>query len=167
MLGRNIVCFSSRPLKLCRLSSKPRFTGSECYCANSIVNGATTSTGCTMTCSGNSAQTCGGSYAINVYHLGASSSTTSTISSTPTTTSTSLVTTTSASPTTTTASSSSWSSVGCYTDSTTRVLTGYSTSSNSLTTASCQSTCAGLGYSYAGTEYSKFSGLVPLDFSDY
>lgn len=67
-------------------------------------------------------------------------------------------------------------SVGCYVDQASRIsshltpnmlidlsriqgsprsLPSYSTTSASLTNAACVSTCAGLGYAYAGTEYSE------------
>ena len=65
------------------------FPGVECYCANSIRSGATSSTSCSMTCAGNSAQTCGGSWAINIYRLTTGGTTTTTATST-TTTSTSM-----------------------------------------------------------------------------
>ncbi|KAG8989253.1 hypothetical protein FRB94_008042 [Tulasnella sp. JGI-2019a] len=45
--------------------------------------------------------------------------------------------------------------VGCYTDSgSPRTLSSYSTTSASMTNALCESTCFGMGYTYAGTEYS-------------
>lgn len=41
----------------------------ECYCDNSIANGATIATdnGCTMLCNGNSSEICGGPSRLNVY----------------------------------------------------------------------------------------------------
>ncbi|WWC85175.1 uncharacterized protein L201_000032 [Kwoniella dendrophila CBS 6074] len=44
--------------------------GKECYCGNSLVNGASLSkysTQCTMTCAGNKKQNCGGPNALQVY----------------------------------------------------------------------------------------------------
>ena len=43
----------------------------ECYCGDSIDNGATpASSGCDMACSGNTAETCGGAARINLYQYG-------------------------------------------------------------------------------------------------
>ena len=108
---------------------------SECYCANSITSGATSSTGCTTACAGNSAQTCGGGWAISVYQVASGSPGTTT--------------------TTTSTSTPTWSSLGCYRDSSSRVLTSYSTTSSSNTPTSCQSLCTSKGYSFAGTEYGQ------------
>lgn len=123
--------------------------GSECWCANSITvssggGSLVSSSDCNMQCSGDSSQTCGAGYRIFIYSFAAASSTTSSTSTTPTTTTT----------TTSSAPSSTWTSVGCYADSSNRVLAAYSTSSGSMTNDQCQNTCNSLGYSYAGTEYS-------------
>lgn len=42
--------------------------GGECFCGNTISNGATPSTGCTMTCNGNSTEFCGAGGRLNVYN---------------------------------------------------------------------------------------------------
>lgn len=43
----------------------------ECFCGNTIDNGATpASSGCDMACSGNHAETCGGAARINIYEHG-------------------------------------------------------------------------------------------------
>ncbi|KZT55639.1 WSC-domain-containing protein, partial [Calocera cornea HHB12733] len=56
--------------------------GSQCFCGNTLANGAggtTASSDCNMACAGNSAETCGGSYRLNLYsHIGATASATST-----------------------------------------------------------------------------------------
>lgn len=72
-----------------------------------------------------SSDTCGGSWALSIY--------TYTVSTPP----------------------SGSTSLGCFVDSSTRLLGSYSYSSNSLTTAACISTCASKGYGYAGTEYAN------------
>ncbi|CZS94127.1 uncharacterized protein RAG0_04170 [Rhynchosporium agropyri] len=41
--------------------------GSECWCDNTFATGSVMSTVCTMTCSGDNMQFCGGSYALNMY----------------------------------------------------------------------------------------------------
>ncbi|KAF8307707.1 hypothetical protein DL93DRAFT_1994463 [Clavulina sp. PMI_390] len=120
----------------------------QCFCANSLASGASTSSNCNMACGGNSAETCGGNYAINIYQLTASSTTT-------TTTTTSAVSTTSAAPTTTASTGATWTNMGCYQDTSSRVLGSYSTTSSSNTPASCEATCLGKGYTYAGTEYGQ------------
>ena len=43
--------------------------GSQCFCGSSIANSPSESTQCTMTCPGNSAETCGGSNAIQIYSV--------------------------------------------------------------------------------------------------
>jgi len=64
--------------------------GNQCFCGNTAALNPTT-TGCTMACTGNSTEICGGSYKINVFHnahITASSSSSkpaSSASSTPTT----------------------------------------------------------------------------------
>ncbi|KAK0111496.1 hypothetical protein ONS95_001851 [Cadophora gregata] len=42
--------------------------GSECWCGNSFPSSTVVSTQCTMQCSGDAAQTCGGSWALNMYN---------------------------------------------------------------------------------------------------
>jgi glucan endo-1,3-alpha-glucosidase len=121
--------------------------GSQCFCANSITvssgGGSLAATSdCNMACTGDSSQTCGAGDRIFIYSYAPSSTTTS-----------ATTTTTSSTP------SSTWTSLGCYGDSSNRVLAAYSTSSGSMTTGLCQSTCSGRGYSYAGTEYSMSSLL--------
>jgi hypothetical protein len=128
--------------------------GSECYCGSSITSPSTTlsQSSCNMACAGDSSQLCGGSWAIQVYSLSAS---------TTTTTSTSTSTSTSATPTTT----AGWTNLGCYQDSSTRVLSAYSTSSNLNTPAYCQALCLGKGFTFAGTEYGTYilaSSLMPV-----
>ncbi|TVY75850.1 WSC domain-containing protein [Lachnellula suecica] len=39
----------------------------ECYCGNSINSGAVVATNCTDTCAGNSKESCGGSWAMNIF----------------------------------------------------------------------------------------------------
>jgi len=81
----------------------------ECYCGNAIVNGGApaAASSCSMVCSGNSSEFCGGPNRLNVY-----SNTASPTSSSPSPTS-SGPSTTSAGPTIE-PSSGSWVSLGCY-----------------------------------------------------
>lgn len=90
-----------------------------------------------MTCSGDSSQLCGGTWAIEIYQ--SSSSTATTTSST----------------TTTTAVAPTWSPLGCFTDAGSRALNGASTSSSSNTPASCISYCNSRGFTLAGMEYGQ------------
>jgi hypothetical protein len=70
----------------------------------------------------------------------------------------------------TSASSTKWTSLGCYTDSTSaRTLSNYITvpgGTGATTIESCQAACLALGYSLAGVEYAneccKFSFLYHL-----
>ncbi|KAG8880657.1 hypothetical protein FRB97_000611 [Tulasnella sp. 331] len=79
-----------------------------------------------------------------------SSSIATSATSTSGTTSTKTTTSTSA----TASSTSGMQYVGCYTDQgSPRTLSSYSTTSASMTNALCLSTCTGMGYTYAGTEY--------------
>ncbi|GAD96236.1 WSC domain protein [Paecilomyces variotii No. 5] len=43
--------------------------GSQCFCGNSIDNGATLTSGCGTVCSGDSAEICGGANALSMYYL--------------------------------------------------------------------------------------------------
>lgn len=122
------------------------WTGGECYCGNAISSGAdygqiAAASDCSMACTGDSTQACGGSYRVVIYKNTASSTT----SVAPTSTSTSTPTT--------------WSSVGCYVDSSVRVLAAYSPSIELNTPITCEAACASFSYKYAGVEYgvSRFS----------
>lgn len=131
---------------LCELTASFH-SATQCYCASSITSPSTVlaSSNCASSCGGDSSQLCGGSWAINIYSLSAATGTTSVATST-----TGTVTTTSSAATST---SSAWTKLGCYQDANTRALAGYSTTISTLTPSSCQTTCAGLGYTYAGVEY--------------
>lgn len=109
--------------------------GRECWCASSLANSATKAgeDKCSMTCA--SGEKCGGSYAISVYSIG-----TTPTEPTPTPTD----------PTT------PWVYDGCYNDPDgARVLPAYHFESDTLSVASCQSTCETRGFSIAGVEYGR------------
>lgn len=121
-----------------------KMAGQECWCSNTLTTSSSTgqavaSSQCNMPCTGNSYTTCGAGGRIWIYSSGSGPTTTAT-----TTASTATATTT------------GWTKLGCYQDSNTRALSGYSTSSSSLTIASCQSTCRGKGYNFAGVEYCAY-----------
>ncbi|KAL7409862.1 hypothetical protein BDY24DRAFT_436776 [Mrakia frigida] len=122
--------------------------GQECRCGNSIVTSgggglSLKASSCSMSCAGDSTSKCGGWYAISLYYS-------SSIHSSVSVSSKSVA----ASPTSSASipSSSGWSSGTCLTDDSSRLLTGISTSSSSMTPAACQSYCS--AYAYAGTEFS-------------
>jgi len=118
----------------------------ECYCGNTVSNGGAPApaSGCSMTCSGNSSEFCGGPNRLNVYNNTASP--TSSGPSPPTTTPIIVP------------SSGPWVSLGCYSDNVGgRALTFGApivggASNNSV--ESCTAACLAAGYSLAGMEYS-------------
>ncbi|KAL7414958.1 hypothetical protein BDY24DRAFT_278794 [Mrakia frigida] len=138
---------------------------SQCYCSSSVdMTALKTSTACTNTCSGNSAQICGGAYAMNIFtNPNAASPTTSssTIKATSTSSSSSstkFVTSTSSSASAVASSSvvapSGWSYSSCVSDSASpRALSGYFVDSSTMTLQICATTCSSKGYSMFGVEY--------------
>jgi hypothetical protein len=116
--------------------------GSECYCGNALVNGASltkTSGQCNMACSGSPSKTCGGSDALTVF----------VIPSKITSLSSDLTAKTASLP-------AGWSStsITCVAEPNNgRALTGAATSANDMTPAKCSSFCADRGFKYAGVEY--------------
>jgi hypothetical protein len=103
-----------------------------------------------MACAGNSSETCGGPFRLDLYHYGGTPPTSTTTSS-------------SASPTPTVARS--WTFLGCYTDNVSGRALPHGEAvpggSNYMTNDACQASCLAAGYSIAGTEYAgeccKFS----------
>ncbi|KAK3329358.1 glyoxal oxidase-like protein [Apodospora peruviana] len=148
--------------------------GGECFCGNSIVNGATTATsGCNMLCNGNQTEFCGGGSRLNVYGKGAAPSSSSSSSSTLVATTSSSTSTgvTAAATTGTTSSASSASSAvptgpsqpakidnynfyECRSEGTAaRALTGATYASDEMTLQSCRAFCS--AYTYFGVEYAR------------
>ena len=129
------------------------FSG-ECYCGNSITNGATvapggsspSSNGCSNTCTGDPTTYCGGASRLNIYHTNDTSA---------------------SAPTTTNPSSGlfipqnegTWVYEGCFVESTTgRALNGKLNpiSANVVSVNTCVTACA--GYAFAGMEYATEVG---------
>ncbi|KAL9113797.1 MAG: hypothetical protein Q9227_002243 [Pyrenula ochraceoflavens] len=120
----------------------------ECYCGNTINGGAIVAgttpdqTGCSMTCTGNATEYCGGPNRLNVY---------STNVTLPTTTSNAP-----AGPTTgpvTVGNFAGWQYLGCYSEGTNqRALQGNYLGGNTVSIDSCAKFCS--GYAYFGAEYS-------------
>ncbi|KAI0367419.1 WSC-domain-containing protein [Pilatotrama ljubarskyi] len=174
--------------------------GDECYCDNSVKNGASmnflTWSQCNNHCAGNNYEICGGAAKLSLMSTAnpgaapAPSSSASSVSSAAPkpvssanrpssvpvspaaahTTSTVVATPSahSAAPINTALPSSAvlaappsasipvgWASAGCVSDNSARALTGYSFASNSMTVATCVSTCASKGFSMAGVEYGR------------
>ncbi|KAL9044249.1 MAG: hypothetical protein Q9214_002599 [Letrouitia sp. 1 TL-2023] len=134
---------------------------SECYCGNTIGAGAVLATdnGCTMTCSGNSSEYCGGPNRLNFYkgtQASTTSGTSTTTSSTSTTSTTSTGTSTTTTPTGPTAVplAGSYAYQGCYSEGTNgRALGAKYTVSGTMTVEQCATFCN--GYTYMGVEYSS------------
>ena len=133
--------------------------GTECYCGDSLVNGASlakTSTRCDMPCPGDRGQNCGGPGSLKLFVL----------PSTAASLNNDLTAQEAAIP-------SGWSaaSTPCLGEgSTGRALTGASSSGPDMTPAKCTSFCADQGFKYAGVEYgqecfcgSTFSNGAALD----
>lgn len=141
----------------------------ECYCANSIGDGAVlTSSGCSMTCGGNSAELCGGPNRLNFYKVDPKASiTSSSSSSSPASSSSASSSPASSSPASTTTPPSSTTAsgpssistagnfffAGCYSEGTNgRALADKTTAAGTMTVEICAAFCS--GYSYMGVEYS-------------
>lgn len=144
----------------------------ECYCDNQFRNGGGPApdgnAGCNMNCNGNTYEVCGGPNRLNVFsYVGKGSSTPTTSSSAgtstaaPSGTSTTPTTTTSVTPSSTTSAvplsniPGNWTYRGCYIDGPNgRILNAQQPDSSQLTIESCVQTCASLGMTVAGMEYS-------------
>ncbi|KAH7393271.1 WSC domain-containing protein [Cadophora sp. MPI-SDFR-AT-0126] len=137
--------------------------GVECYCGPAIVDSSvlTTDGRCNMPCGGNAAETCGGSYGMNIYSYNpvsssstvrTSSSSTKTPTISPSATSTKSTAVSMNAPTSTPIP---FTSMGCWTDNdvTERTLIGGAYTDQNLTLQICASLCS-KGFTYFGVEYS-------------
>ncbi|KJZ73667.1 hypothetical protein HIM_07000 [Hirsutella minnesotensis 3608] len=157
--------------------------GGECYCGSKIANGAELADdGCTMPCKGNSSEYCGGGSRLNVYEnklpnptgtrqviLGQARPVLNSVltldESPPDGPSATASrgdgldprgTTTLAAAPKATGLPDGWSSYGCWVDGVSgRILKYQAPDDTNLTLQSCAKTCAGLGYTIAGAEYSR------------
>ncbi|KAH8653201.1 WSC domain-containing protein [Tricladium varicosporioides] len=156
--------------------------GGECWCGNSINNGAksTAATDCSMTCSDNATEYCGAGSRLNLYQNGnltvssSSAPSSSTSGSAPTSTSSSISTTssltsTSSVPPTSTSSGSAptqtgpqikqivsgtWAYQACWVEATTgRALSTKMYANDSMTLEICGVFCS--GNTYFGVEYGR------------
>ena len=117
----------------------------QCYCDNTYITGgpASDQTICSMECSGDPTNYCGGPGAMNLYSYGGATP----VSALPPA-ATSVAPVTAALP-------SAWTSLGCYTDTDgKRALTNfYNAPSSGMTVEYCISNCANAGYTIAGVEF--------------
>jgi hypothetical protein len=106
----------------------------ECYCANTIGNGATLidSKNCNYACTGTPSETCGGSFAIQIYAGTPAAASKPTISIPQT--------------------ANGYNYVDTFTDTGARPL-AVTMSLSSTTVESCVTACSSAGYTYAGLEY--------------
>ncbi|KAL8989440.1 MAG: hypothetical protein Q9177_001676 [Variospora cf. flavescens] len=133
---------------------------SECFCGNLIGNNAAkvAETDCTMTCSGNSTQYCGGANRLTVYGKSGSSSSSSSMGSSIATGTSSSAATTSSTGTpgepTAVPTVAGFASQGCYTEGTNvRALGDAVTANGAMTVEKCAAFCS--SYTYFGVEYSS------------
>ncbi|KAL8652676.1 MAG: hypothetical protein Q9226_004173 [Calogaya cf. arnoldii] len=136
---------------------------SECYCGNTIGAGSVNATdnGCTLACSGNAGQLCGGPNRLSFYKKSQSAMTSSTVTSTTSrasSTGISTSTSTSASSTATGPSAvqtaGTFAHQGCYSEGTSgRALAATLTASDTMTVEKCAAFCQ--GYAYMGVEYTS------------
>ncbi|KAJ4297155.1 hypothetical protein N0V88_004073 [Collariella sp. IMI 366227] len=122
--------------------------GGECYCGNKISNGATPATsGCDMTCNGNSGEFCGGGNRLNVYNFEGGYNPTATSSAGP-------------GPTGEPAGPSqpevvdNYDWYGCRTEATAgRALAAATFASDDMTLEACRAYCS--AYTFFGVEYAR------------
>ncbi|KAL2154832.1 hypothetical protein VTH82DRAFT_3508 [Thermothelomyces myriococcoides] len=121
--------------------------GGECYCGNTIANGAAPAlAGCTMVCNGNKTEFCGGPDRLNVYSYKDQYQ--------PTATATSSVPASSSAVPAATDYPEGWSDHGCWIDGKQgRILPYQVPDSQTNTRAECANACAEAGYIVSGTEY--------------
>jgi len=119
----------------------------ECYCGNSFNAGSTIATdgSCSIACSGNKLETCGGGNRLTTFNY--------TLAAVWAPSTTSVA---GAAATAVSNLPAGWASVGCMSDTqSTRSLASYSFTSSSMTQELCTSTCVSKGYNLAGMEYAS------------
>jgi hypothetical protein len=110
----------------------------QCFCGNAIVNGGTKSSsgGCTMACSGDSADSCGGPGLMDIYYTGTLTT------SAPATVQTSGL-------------PSGWQYTGCISDNVGSRTLPIQQNVNNNDATTCLQACGSAGYDVAGLEYSS------------
>ena len=133
----------------------------ECYCGNTIMNGAAlingttpADTGCSYVCGANPSEYCGGSARLNMYQTNSTSSNTG-IVSTPNAVGPVTVPTATGGPIyvpTVNTTNGLYALLGCYTEATnSRALTSQSYSNSTNTVEQCAAFCS--GYTFFGVEW--------------
>jgi hypothetical protein len=120
----------------------------ECYCGNSLVNGASTSLvsgQCNMACGGDASLTCGGPNAIQLFYNP------SVVAPAPSSASPSVAPPAPTAP----ASINGLANRGCIQEVQGRALTGDSKASDDMTLEQCGAYCTGKGFSMFGVEYGR------------
>ncbi|EAQ93303.1 hypothetical protein CHGG_01538 [Chaetomium globosum CBS 148.51] len=128
--------------------------GGECYCGNSIANGAIPATsGCSMVCNGDSSEFCGGPDRLNVYNYQDQYNPTATSTAPPAPTGGGGNPGPAAGPSQPeTIANYDW--YGCRTEATgTRALSAATFASDDMTLEACQAFCS--AYTYFGVEYGR------------
>ncbi|KAL2134895.1 hypothetical protein VTI74DRAFT_10530 [Chaetomium olivicolor] len=125
----------------------------ECYCGNAIANGGAPATsGCSMTCNGNSSEFCGGPNRLNVYNFGGQYNPTATSSATPGPSSAGGNPQPAGPSQPQTVGNYDW--YGCRTEATNmRALSAATFASDDMTLEACQAYCS--AYTYFGVEYAR------------
>jgi hypothetical protein len=134
-------------------------TDEQCFCDNWLNTTTASDSDCHYACAGNNAETCGGDWRLTVYSTGAGSGTGTGSGSGTGTGSSGSPTTSTTAPVSTPTAPSGAGFLGCYMDNASsgapRSLNFGAYQNSDNTNELCQSTCAGLGYAYSGTEYGE------------
>ncbi|KAK4168541.1 putative copper radical oxidase [Cladorrhinum sp. PSN259] len=127
--------------------------GGECFCGNTISNGGAPSTGCSMTCNGNSSEFCGAGSRLNVYNYQnqyVPTTTTSLVVAATTTGTAGPVPTGPSQP----AEVGNYIWYQCRTEATgARALSGSTFAADTMTLEACSAFCS--AYTYFGVEYAR------------
>jgi hypothetical protein len=140
----------------------------QCFCDNWLNTTTASDSDCHYACAGNNAETCGGDWRLTVYSTGAGSGTGTGSGSGTGTGSSGSPTSSTTAPVSTPTAPSGAGFLGCYMDNASsgapRSLNFGAYQNSDNTNELCQSTCAGLGYAYSGTEYGEQVRSLVLSF---
>ncbi|KAI8807472.1 glyoxal oxidase N-terminus-domain-containing protein [Cladochytrium replicatum] len=150
-LGGEITAGTMTPVKCINLCNGKGYKfagieyGNECYCGYTLTTAKVAETDCNTFCTSDESYFCGAGNRLTVYVNGAFGVTTTTTTTTATAVPPPIV--------QTTGLPNGWVILDCYTDYPgTKVLTGGSTTSATMTPGYCINYCAGLGLTLAGLE---------------
>ncbi|KAI9836466.1 MAG: hypothetical protein M1819_001498 [Sarea resinae] len=133
----------------------------ECYCGNTLSEGSApeagdaSTSGCSMTCSGNSTEYCGGENRLNIYQANSSTLPTTFTSSSPSSTSSAAPDPLPTSDPVIVAGNANFTYVACYAEpmNGVRALANLVVANDSMTVEICLESC--YMYQYAGLEYGR------------